>query len=138
MKLAASQHEPNGSLLTVNDIVEQAMSADMVDQQFRAGLMTIERRLVSHDLGPHLDKVAPELVKSIWSSIQTTLRLSLGLVDQWLLTGGGAHLLRMSLEKLAGDVPVAMPPNPAIANVEGYLQLGQSLLRKRAGNDKHA
>jgi hypothetical protein len=36
------------------------------------------------------------------------------------------------------DVPVAMPPNPAIANVEGYLQLGQSLLRKRAGNDKHA
>lgn len=72
------------------------ISADMVDQQFRAGLMTIERRLVSHDLGPHLDKVAPELAKTIWSSIQTTLRLSLGLVDQWLLTGGGAHLLRMS------------------------------------------
>ncbi|MGI9494286.1 MAG: hypothetical protein ACR2QF_17985 [Geminicoccaceae bacterium] len=113
------------------------ISADMVDQQFRTDLMTIERRLISYDLRPHLDNVAPDLAKIIWSSIQTTLRLSLGLVDQFLLTGGGAHLLRKPLEKLAGDVPVTMPPNPATANIEGYLQLGQSLLRKRAEDRRH-
>jgi len=111
------------------------ISADMVDQQFRAGLMTIERRLVTHDLEPHLDKVSPDLATTIWSSIQTTLRLSHNLIDQWLMTGGGAHLLQKPLMKLAGDVPVAMPHNPATANVEGYLQLGERLLQKRAGSN---
>jgi len=37
-------------------------------------------------------------------------------------------------DAVAGEVPVAMPPNPATANIEGYLQLGRSLLKKRAGS----
>ncbi len=107
------------------------VSADMVDQAFRAGGMTIERRLKIYDLREHLDAVAPALAETIWASVQTTLRQSVTLLDQILLTGGGAHLLRSYFEALVSPVPVTVPSDPAKANVEGYLQLGAALIQQR-------
>ena len=107
------------------------VSADMIDQQLRAGLMTIERRLKIHDLEPYLVEAAPGIAQIIWSSVQTTLRRSLALVDQVLLTGGGACLFRSAITELAAPIPITVPPDPATANVEGFLQLGISRTMKR-------
>ena len=108
-----------------------SVSADMIDQAFRLGAMTIERRLKTYDLREHLDAVAPQLTETIWAAVQTTLRQSVTLLDQILLTGGGAYLLRKYLEPLVSPVPVTVPNEPAKANVEGYLQLGAALVQQR-------
>lgn len=111
------------------------VSADQIDDRFRAGQMTIQRRMQEYDLRPYLESAAPEVAATIWSSLQTTFSRSLSVVDQFLLTGGGAHLLRKSLEDLVDGVPIVTPADPVKANVEGYLQLGMAYLRKKQRTD---
>ena len=107
-----------------------SVSADLIDRQFRNGMMSVERRMREHDLSAYLETASAKVTPTIWSSIQTTFTRSLRLVDQFLLTGGGAHLLRQQLETLVDGAPVVAAPDPVKANVEGYLQLGIAYLKR--------
>ena len=107
------------------------VSADLIDRQFRNGMISVERRMREYDLSADLEAAGAKVGATIWSAIQTTFTRSLSLVDQFLLTGGGAHLLRKQFETLIDGAPVIAAPDPVKANVEGYLQLGIAYLKRK-------